>query len=73
MSLKELIETNIENKEKYNFCILIAENFDIINTVNKITYKDLQEIVGLAISCIEVEYFTEFKSKIVHIKLKKDS
>lgn len=73
MSLKELIETNIENKEKYNFCILIAENFDIINTVNKITYKDLQEIVGLSISCIEVEYLTEFKSKIVHIKLKKDS
>lgn len=43
MSLKELIETNIENKEKYYFCILIAENFDIINTVNKITYKDYKK------------------------------
>lgn len=70
MSLKELIETNIENKEKYNFCIFIDENFDVICTCNKMTYNELLKIIGVSISFMEVESFKEYKRKILHIKLK---
>lgn len=46
MILKDLFELNIENKEKYHFCIFIDGNFNVISTNNKMTYDELLNIVG---------------------------
>ena len=70
MILKDLFKLNIENKEKYHFCIFIDENFDVINTFNKMTFNDLIGITGLSISCMKVVSFKIYKDNIIHIKLK---
>lgn len=70
MILKDLFELNLENKEKYHFCIFIDGNRDVISTNNKMTYNELVNIVGLSISSMEVESFKIYKDNIIHIKLK---
>lgn len=70
MILQDLLELNIENKEKYHFCIFIDGNFDVISTNNKMTYDELVNIVGLSISWMEVESFKIYEDNIIHIKLK---
>lgn len=70
MILKDLFELNIENKEKYHFCIFIDLIFDVISTNNKMTYKELLTIVGYSISCMEVESLKIYKDNIIHINLK---
>ena len=70
MILQDLLELNIEKKEKYHFCIFIDGNFDVISTNNKMTYDELVNIVGLSISYMEVENFKIYKDNIIHIKLK---
>lgn len=62
--LKDLFELNIETK-KISFLY-----FDVISTNNKMTYDELVNIVGLSISCMEVESFKIYKDNIIHIKLK---
>lgn len=55
MTLLDLIKSQKENEEKYNF-VIYFKDYDVINTSVKITFKQLMSIVGLSIQDKKIEY-----------------
>lgn len=71
MTLKELIETQYCNEENFNFCIYIKDlKHDLITTTKRITFKELVEIIGIFLACIEIEEWKQNEGGIIFIKLK---
>lgn len=48
MTLRDFLNSQEENKEKYNFVIYFKDK-DIINTSVKITFSQLKTITGLSL------------------------
>lgn len=67
MTLIDLIKSQKENKEKYNFVIYFKDD-DVINTSIKITFNQLFHIIGLSLENKKIEY-TLFKY-LVMIEIK---
>lgn len=62
MTLRQLLEKESYNEQKFNFCIYIKEKkYDLITTTKEITFNELIEIVGLFLLCIEIEDWQEFE------------
>lgn len=55
MTLLDLIKSQKENEEKFNF-VIFYKGDDVINTSVKITFKQLMSIVGLSIQDKKIEY-----------------
>lgn len=55
MTLIELIKSQKENEEKYNF-VINFKGYDVINTSAKITFRQLMYIIGLSIQDKKIEY-----------------
>lgn len=70
MTLKEFIENNRYNTKTFNFCILINDTIDIINTKIKITFNDLRDIIGSSVVCMEIEDYQVYSTNIIQIKIK---
>lgn len=68
MTLVDLINSQKENKEKYNFVIYFKDK-DIINTNVKITFSQLKTIIGLSLEYNIIEY-TVSCSNVVMIEIK---
>lgn len=68
MTLVELIKSQKYNEEKYNF-VISFKDCHIINTCNKITFKELFMIIGLKLEYKEIEYKVT-KSNVVMIVIK---
>lgn len=68
MTLVDLFNSQKENKEKYNFIIYFKDN-DIINTIVKITFSQLKNIIGLSLEYNKIEY-TISGSNVVMIEIK---
>lgn len=70
MTLKEMIENNRYNTKTFNFCIVINDKFDIINTAIKITFNDLRDIIGLSVVSMEIEDYQVIQKNLIHITIK---
>lgn len=68
MTLLDLIKSQKENEQIYNF-IIYFKDVDIINTTQKITYNQLISIIGLSLEAKEIEY-TLSRSNVVMIEIK---
>ncbi len=68
MTLLDLIKSQKENNEKYNFVIYFKEH-DIINTSAGITFRQLMSIIGLSIQCKKIEY-KKGKCNVIMIEIK---
>ena len=68
MTLLDLIKSQKENEQKYNF-VIYFKDVDIINTTQKITFNQLISIIGLSIETMKIEY-TLSKSNVVMIEIK---
>lgn len=68
MTLLELIKSQKENEEKYNF-VIDYKDCDIINTCNKITFKQLFTIIGLSLEDKKIDYKVT-KCNVVMIVIK---
>lgn len=68
MTLLDLIKSQKENEQKYNF-VIFFKDVDIINTSQKITYNQLISIIGLSLDAMEIEY-TLISSNVVMIEIK---
>lgn len=55
MSLIDLIKSQKENEEKYNF-VIYFNDVDVINTSIKITFNQLINIIGLSLENKKIEY-----------------
>lgn len=55
MSLLELIKLQKDNEKKYDFVIFLKD-CEIINTCNKITFNQLNHIIGLGLENKEIDY-----------------
>lgn len=55
MTLIDLIKSQKENEEKYNF-VIFFKGYDVINTSVKITFRQLISIIGLSIQDKKIEY-----------------
>lgn len=55
MTLLDLIKSQKENKERYNF-IIYLKDIDIINTISKITFNQLFSIIGSSLENKKIEY-----------------
>lgn len=67
MTLIDLIKSQKENEEKYNF-VIYFKDVDVINTSIKITFNQLINIIGLSLENKKIEY-TLFKY-LVMIEIK---
>lgn len=67
MTLLDLIKSQKENEEKYNF-VIYFNDVDVINTSIKITFNQLISIIGLSLENKKIEY-TVFKY-VVMIEIK---
>lgn len=70
MTLKEMFENNRYNPKTFNFCIVINDKFDIINTAIKITFNDLRNIIGLSVLSMEIEDYQVIQKNLIHITIK---
>ena len=71
MTLKELIETQCCNEEKFIFCIYIKDlDHDLITTTKQLSFKDLLKIIGIFLANIEIEELKQVEDGIIFIKLK---
>lgn len=68
MTLLDLIKSQKENEEKYNF-VIYFKDYDVINTSVKITFKQLMSIVGLSIQDKKIEY-KKGNYKVILIEIK---
>lgn len=68
MTLIDLIKSQKENEEKYNF-VIFFKGYDVIRTSDKITFRQLMSIVGLSIQDKKIEY-KKGKYNIIFIKIK---
>lgn len=55
MTLIDLIKSQKENEEKYNFLIYFKDD-DLINTTIEITFNQLINIIGLSLENKKIEY-----------------
>lgn len=55
MTLIDLIKSQKENEEKYNF-VIFFKGYDVIRTSDKIIFRQLMSIVGLSIQDKKIEY-----------------
>lgn len=68
MTLLELINSQRENEQKYNFMIYFKD-VEIINTTQKITFNQLINIIGLSLENMKIEYTLSI-SNFVMIEIK---
>lgn len=68
MTLIDLIKSQKENEQKYNFVIYFKE-VDVINTTVKITFNQLISIIGLSLEYMKIEY-TISRANVVMIEIK---
>lgn len=68
MTLIDLIKSQKENEEKYNF-VIFFKGYDVIRTSDKITFRQLMSIVGLSIQDKKIEY-KKGKYNIIFIEIK---
>ena len=68
MTLLDLIKSQKENEQKYNF-VIYFKDVDIIDTTQKITYNQLLSIIGLSLEAMKIEY-TLSRSNVVMIEIK---
>ena len=68
MILLDLIKSQKDNEEKYNFVIYLNEA-DVINTSTKMTFIQLGAIIGLSLEHKKIDYKVS-KSNVVMIEIK---
>ena len=68
MNLLDLIKSQKENEQKYNF-VIFFKDYDIINTTQKITFIQLFSIIGLSLESMKIEY-TITRANVVMIEIK---
>lgn len=68
MTLLDLIKSQKENEEKYNF-VIYFKGADVINTSKKITFIQLGAIIGLILEHKKIDY-TISKSNVFIIEIK---
>lgn len=68
MTLLDLINSQKENTERYNF-IIYFKGVDIISTSVTITFIQLISIIGLSLEYMKIEY-TINRSNVVFIEIK---
>lgn len=68
MTLLDLIKSQKENEEKFNFVIYFKE-VDVINTSRKMTFIQLCSIIGLSLEHKKIDYKVS-KSNVVMIEIK---
>ena len=70
MTLRQLIETQSCNEQKFHFCIYFRETKDdFITTSSAMTFNELFQL-GLYLLDKEIEEWDQFERGIIHIKLK---
>lgn len=68
MTLLDLIKSQKENEEKYNF-VIYFKDYEVINTSVQITFIQLLSIIGLSLENMKIEY-TVTRSNVVMIDIK---
>lgn len=68
MNLLDLIKSQKENEQKYNF-VIFFKGYDIINTTQKMTFIKLFSIISLSLEKMKIEY-TITRDNVVMIEVK---
>lgn len=71
MTLKQLIDIELNNERKFNFCIYIKQPmYDMFTSTIEMSFRDLTSLLGLFLLNSEIEEWQEFENNIIYIKLK---